>query len=148
MTYQLQIDIDLPRDRVIELFDNSDNMRKWQPGLQEFTHLDGEPGQVGARSRLVYLMGKRKCEMIETVTRRSLPDEFCGTYETKGVWNSVGNRFVELEGGRTRWLMETEFKFSGFMKLVGFFMPGSFKKESFKFMRQFKDFAESEPANW
>jgi len=33
------VEIDLPRDRVIELFDDADNMVKWQSGLQSFEHM-------------------------------------------------------------------------------------------------------------
>ncbi|MFQ5507583.1 MAG: SRPBCC family protein [Planctomycetota bacterium] len=51
--YTVEVDIDLPRERVIELFDNADNLYKWQPGLQSFEHLSGEPGQPGASSRMV-----------------------------------------------------------------------------------------------
>ena len=49
--YTVAIEIDLPRDRVIELFDNPDNLFKWQTGLQSFDHLSGEPGQPGAKSK-------------------------------------------------------------------------------------------------
>ena len=38
--------------------------------------------------------------------------------------------------------MENEFQFKGFMKLIGFFMPGAFEKQSFKYMKDFKAFAE------
>jgi hypothetical protein len=37
---------------------------------------------------------------------------------------------------------EQEFQFSGFMKLIGMFMPGAFKKQSCKYMNAFKEFAE------
>ena len=45
MKYSCDITIGLPRDRVIELMDNLDNMYKWQDGLQkveplEFGNLD------------------------------------------------------------------------------------------------------------
>lgn len=53
-------------------------------GLQSFEHLSGTPGQVGARSKLVYKMSKRHIEMIETITVRKLPQEFSGTYEADG----------------------------------------------------------------
>jgi hypothetical protein len=33
MNYTCEVVIDLPRDRVIELFDNPQNLTKWQPGL-------------------------------------------------------------------------------------------------------------------
>jgi hypothetical protein len=31
------------------------------------------------------------------------------------------------------------------MRLMGFFMPGAFKKQSFTYMKDFKTFAEEEP---
>ena len=72
--YTVEIEIDLPRGRVIELFDNPDNLVKWQTGLQSFEPVSGEPGQPGAVSKLVYRNGKRKFELFETVIERTLPD--------------------------------------------------------------------------
>ena len=142
MKYQNEIEINLPINRVIELFDNPDNMKHWQPGLESFEHLSGTPGQPGAKSRIKYNMGNRKIDMIETITKRNLPDEFSGTYETKGVYNLISNKFIPLGANKTKWVTETEFQFSGFMKIFGWLMPGAFKKQSQKFMQDFKTFAE------
>ncbi len=49
--YTVEIEIALPRDRVIELFDNAENLLKWQKGLQSFEHISGEPGQPGTTSK-------------------------------------------------------------------------------------------------
>ena len=144
MKYTTEIEINLPRERVIELFDNPDNLSKWQHELRSFEHLSGEPGQPGAKSKLIYKMGKREVEMIETVTKRELPDHFDGTYEANGVYNMQKNRFIDTGKGTTLWISESEFRFSGFMKVMAFFMKGAFKKQTQKFMQQFKEFAESE----
>jgi hypothetical protein len=58
-SYTVEIEIDLPRDQVIALFDNTENLFKWQTGLKDFEHISGEPGQPGAKSKLTYLYGKR-----------------------------------------------------------------------------------------
>lgn len=142
MKYTCSIEVNVPRARFIELFDNPENLPKWQKGLQSFTPVSGTPGQVGAKSELVFLMGKRRVEMVETITRRALPNEFAGTYEAKGVWNSVANRFVDL-GGRTGWELETEFRLGGFLKVLGWVMPGMFRKQSLAIMNGFKEFAET-----
>ena len=145
MRYTLEMDLDIPRDKVIEYFDNPDNLPKWQPTLISFDHMSGEPGQAGAKTQLKYKMGKREVEMIETIVTRNLPDEFTGTYEAKGVWNEVINYFHEIDDGqRTRWVFETEFKCSGMIRIMAFFMPGMFRKESLKNMERFKEFAEAE----
>ena len=59
--------INLPREKVIELFDNPDNMKHWQLGLVSFENISGTPGEVGTKSRLKYKMGKRDVEMVETI---------------------------------------------------------------------------------
>lgn len=143
MRYEIDMDIEVPRPRVVALFDNADNMKEWQPCLVSFEPMSGTPGEVGAESRLRYKMGKRDIEMVETITENALPDTFAGTYEAKGVWNEVRNRFIEVDENTTRWHMETEFKFTTLpMKIMGTLMPGAFKKQSRQFMEQFKAFAE------
>lgn len=143
MKYTAEIEIKKPIDEVIALFDDPDNMSKWMEGLQSFEPISGTPGQVGAKSRLVFKMGKREIEMVETVTARNLPDELSVTYETKGIFNIVKNRFEKLSENKTMYLTENEFQFMGFMKIIGFLMPGSFKKQSMKYLRDFKKFAEN-----
>jgi uncharacterized membrane protein len=144
MKYTSSVTIDLPRDRVLELFDSQENLYKWQQGLKSFEHIEGEPGQTGAVSRLVYDMKGRSVEMTERITNRNTPDELSFTYDAKGVWNSCINRFVELSPESTRWEMDNEFRCSGFMKLLTTFMPGSFKKQTLADMNRFRVFAEKE----
>ncbi len=142
MKYAIDMELERPRDVVVELFDNTDNLKQWQPELISFEHQSGEKGAAGARSKLVYQMGKREVEMIETILVRKLPDEFSGTYEAKGVWNRVDNKFTELGPDKTEWHCETEFKCSGIMRLFALFAPGKFKKETRRYMDQFKAFVE------
>ena len=144
MKYQNSIIIQKPIDEVIALFDNPDNMKHWQPGLQSFELIKGVAGQPGAVSKLTYQMGNRLVEMTETITERNLPTIFAGIYEAKNVWNLVSNSFIDNGDGSTSWITETEFKFSGFMmKAISTLMPGAFKKQSQKFLDDFKQFAES-----
>ena len=102
MKYVSSVTIDLPREKVLEIFDSTENIKKWQNGLKTFEHIDGDPGQVGATSRLVYDMNGRTVEMTEKVIHRDLPDELSFTHEAKGVWNSSVNRFVEIGADVTR----------------------------------------------
>lgn len=145
MKYTIEIDIHESRARVIELLDNTENLKKWMPGLISFTHISGEPGQVGAQSKIVCQHGSREYEMIETITVRNLPDEFTGTYDSVGMWNEVKNIFVEIDENNTKWISENEFKSDKFMmKLMMFLVPGMFKKQSYKFMESFKQFVEKD----
>ncbi|MBT3252521.1 MAG: SRPBCC family protein [Candidatus Marinimicrobia bacterium] len=144
MKYTVELDINLPIDRVIELFDNTENMYKWMEGLQSFESLEGTPGQVGAKSKMVFISGKREIEMVETITVKNLPDEFSAIYEANGVYNIVKNHFIAKGEALTRYITEQEFQFTGFMKFMAFFMPGAFKKQSMQHLKAFRTFAESQ----
>ncbi|MBK9155506.1 MAG: SRPBCC family protein [Chloracidobacterium sp.] len=143
MKYSQSVTIDKPLEEVIALFDNVDNMYEWMEGLESFEHLEGTPGEVGAKSRLKFDMNGRKIEMIETITVKNLPDEFTGTYDADGVHNIVRNHFEPLGDAKTLYRSDNEFQFKGFMKIIAFFMPGAFKKQSMKYLEAFKRFAES-----
>jgi len=137
-----EVDIAVPRARVVELFDDPANVLKWQPDLLRFEHLSGDPGRPGAKSRLVYRAGKGEMEMIETITDRRLPDEFSGIYETKMGVTRVRNRFVD-QGTTTRWIVDTEYLASGFMRLLAPLLRGPIRKQTLKIAHAFKAFAES-----
>ena len=143
MKHSNEIIINLSRKRVLELFDSTENLYKWQKSLKNFEHLSGTPREVGAKSKLTYKQGKREFSLIETIKVKNLPEEFSGTYETKGIYNDIKNYFVEIDDNTTKWISESEFKFGGFMKIMSFFMSDSFKKESMKYLINFKKFAEA-----
>lgn len=144
LKYSIDLEINAPREKVIKLFDSTENLVKWQKGLVSFNHISGDAGQVGAKSELKYKMGKREIEMVETITVRNFPDSFSATYETKDVWNHHENFFLEKEDNKTLWTTHTEFKCSSlFMKLMITLMPGMFKKQSLQTMRDFKNFVEA-----
>ena len=143
--FTIEIEIDQPRERVIELFDNPDNLGYWQPGFVSFEHESGEAGQPGAKSRLVYRHGSREFEMIETVTCRNLPDEFSGTFHVPGTLTvRARNFFKEAGPDKTKWISENEAEsHSLLMKIMGLLMPNCSRNETENFMQNFKAFAET-----
>ena len=143
MQYSCEVLINLPREEVIKLFDDADNMRRWMEGLQSFEHQSGEPRQPGAKSRLVFDHNGRRLEMVETIITRNLPKEFSGTYETQGIINKVNNNFYEDGTNRTRWVSKNEFQFSGLMNLTVVFMRNAFPNQTKLHMDNFKKFAEN-----
>lgn len=145
MKYIVDTVIDKPLDNVIANFDDSEKLKQWMEGLLSFDHLEGTPGEVGAKSKLVFQMGKKKIEMIETVTVKDLPRAFGGTYEADGVLNTVINRFESVGNNQTRMTQECEFEFTNLMmKVMGFFIPGAFKGQTRKHLAAFKAFAEKQ----
>lgn len=142
MKYSAQIIVKLPREEVIAKLENPDNFKHWQKGFISYEHISGTPGEVDARSKLKYIMGKREIELIETIEKKKLPDKLFTSYEAKGVYNEQKNYFEEVSPTSTKWISDNEFEFSGFMKIIAFLMPGSFKKQTLKYMKDFKTFAE------
>ena len=93
--------------------------------------------------KLVYNNNGRRIEMVETITTRNLPEEYSAVYEATNVWN-LNENFFYAEGDRTRWVNDTEFRCTGFVRLLTIVRPGMFKKQTLKSMNDFKAFAEEE----
>jgi|TARA_R110002020_G_scaffold199778_3_gene401537 hypothetical protein len=144
MKYTTEVIINKPRAEVIEKLDSAENMKHWQRGLTHYKDIQGTPGAEGAKMELHYKMGKRDMQLTETIQKRDFPNEFHATYDAKGVHNIQQNYFEEIDANTTRWRSESEFQFQGFgMKLMGFLMPGAFKKQSQKYLNDFKNFVEN-----
>ncbi len=144
MKYTVDVAIEVPRNRVLELLADTSLYKSWQPSLLTCEPVSGEPGSVGAKTKLTHKMGRKEVEMLETIESLDNPSSQRMTYVANGVWNEVVNRFDDLGEGRTRWTMESEFRCKGIMRVISALMPGAFKKESLKHMRRFKEFAESQ----
>lgn len=144
MKYSSEIEIDLPLNEVIDLFDDSDNMFKWQKGLQSFDHVSGTAGEEGAVSKMVFKTKKREMEMQETIMKKNLPHHFNFLFEAKGVQNWNDNHFESLSENKTKWTQSNVFKGKGMIKVFMFLMPGMFKKQTLTHMNDFKTFAESD----
>lgn len=69
MKHPVSMVIELARAKVVELFDTPANLPCWQRGLQSHQLVSGQAGQTEACSRLVFQMGERRADMLETITR-------------------------------------------------------------------------------
>lgn len=129
MKYHFEIMLNAPRSDVWAAFSRLENLKKWQPTLTSIEHLSGTPGEHGAKSRLTYEENGHKIEMTETVEYCAHGSELTGRYDTSHGTNLLSNRFEEVGGGQTRWIVDAEFLFKGFlMSIVGFFLRGVIKK--------------------
>ena len=146
MKYSTELIISLPRDRVVELFDNTENLYKWQEGLLRFEHLEGDARKAGAISTLVYTSRKGELLMKETIVENELPARFHAEYRSRGVYNLVENYFIE-EKGQTHWKVKHYFRFRGLMALMSPFMQSAFSGNTLLQMERFKIFAEQEAKN-
>jgi hypothetical protein len=144
MRFTCTVEVRLPRKQTVELWSNPEHLSEWQDGFISLEHLSGTPGEAGAKSQMVYQIGKRRIELVETIVTNDLPDWFIGTYDTEAMTNTMINRFVSVEGG-TRWDAEIEYtRFGSIMpRIMAWVMPGMFRKQTQKWLDQFKIFAES-----
>jgi uncharacterized membrane protein len=144
MRFRLETLIDKPRAEVWKIFNNPENMPKWQPSLTNFEILSGMPGQVGAISKLTYKEGEREFTLIEKITQMHEPSSLEGIYENNFADNIVQNRFVEAGETQTRWVVETEFKFKTLlMKVMGNVLKKNYVKRTQRDMQRFKEMAEA-----
>ena len=143
MLYTTETIVKVPLDVFVNKYDNMENMKHWQRGLESTEHLSGEPGQLGSKLKLTYDFGKRKMEIIETITKSNFPNEFHASYNTKGMTNVQEHYFSETQEGHTKWKIKNKFIPLNFvMRAMMFFMPKAFKKQSKKYMQDFKNFVE------
>lgn len=145
MKFSCSVDINAPLDRVAEAYDSIDNLQHWQDGFVSHKHLSGIPNTNGAKSELVYKIGKRDMILTETILNNDLPHVYNGLYEFKEGANTMFNKFEKLDEGRTRWTAEVEYTemHSFMMKIIAKLFPKRFKKQTQKWMDQFKQLVES-----
>ena len=143
MKFKLELPIHKPRVDVWKAFDNTENIRKWQPTLIKFEPVSGTPGQPGAISKLTYEEGGREFTLIEKITHCNEPSSFDGIYENNFIDNIVRNKFIERGQHQTLWVTETEFRFKTLiMKIMGPLMKKNFVARTQKDMERFKEMAE------
>ena len=133
--------------RVWAVMDNPDNLSRWQPTLESWTHKFGEPGQPDSVAELVYNENGRKIIMTETVTERRKPDFLAGTYETNWGKTLIVNTFEALSDGKTKWDLYSNSSFKGMMKIFSIFFAGSIRKRTEADMSRFVAFVENGPVS-
>jgi len=145
MKYTCTVDIDLPLNKVAELWANEAHFDQWQDGFQSIQLIDGPKDMVGSTSRIIFQQGKRRMELVETILHNNLPKEKKALYEHIHMTNTQTTRFESLSDNKTRYTSEVEYtQFNGVMpRIMAKLFPGMFKKQSQKWMNQFKAFAEN-----
>jgi uncharacterized membrane protein len=144
MKYTCSVEINLPINKVLALWENEANFKEWQDGFKSIEHLTGTPNTKGATSRII-LQDKQKIELLETIVVYNLPQEKTALYEHIHMTNSQTSRFEEINSKKTLYTSEVEYlQFNGIMiKIIARLFPSKFKAQSQKWMQQFKHFSES-----
>ena len=144
MRYKLELTLQKPRAEVWRIFDDPNNMDKWQPTLTKIERLDGVAGQPGSVAKLTFKNGDREFSLIEKVTFRAEPERLDGVYENEFADNAVKNTFLERGSNETLWKVEVEFKFKTLaMRLIGPFVKKRFVANTQRDMDRFRALVES-----
>ena len=144
MKYRLELTLQKPRAEVWRIFDDPNNMDKWQPTLTKIERLEGVAGQPGSVAKLTFKNGDREFSLIEKVTFRAEPERLDGVYENEFADNAVKNTFLERGSNETLWKVEVEFKFKTLaMRLIGPFVKKKFVANTQRDMDRFRALVES-----
>ena len=137
--------IDASVEITVELFADRRNLKKWQDGFKSLTPVDGQPGSVGARSKIIFENKGHTIELIETILVNDLPAEFKALYEHSHGSNTTTSSFAEVPGRKTRFTMAIEtVAIKGLLpKIMMLIMPGMVKKPTQKWLENFKALAEA-----
>lgn len=146
MKFTCSVTINLPKEKVVQLFLDENNLGKWQDGFISKERLSGKTNQVGTNSKIVYKMGKGQMVLIETILDNDLPHSIKGNYSHSSTENTMLNTFTAIDAKTTKYQADIEYtRFTGFVvKAMKLILPGIFKKQVQKWMDNFKQFAENE----
>ena len=141
MTYETEIEINLPRNEVMKLFHNEEFVKAWQPTIKSFTRIKGTKYQKDCVTEFVYDNKGKDMLITETILHTDYPKTYEAFYEAKNMKNWEINTLSDSQG-KTLWHAKHIFKMSGFMSLLGLF-KGMFVKQSKSDMLAFKTAAEA-----
>lgn len=143
MQYTSIVEINAPLARVIELFNNPDNLQYWMPELIHSELISGTLGATGAVGRLTLKDGSKEYEVIETVTMKNLPSIFARTYQMKNILLTINDSFTPIDEKRTRYTSENAASLTGWMKCIGTLVRIKLEKQTEGQLQSFKRFVES-----
>ena len=144
MKFTCSTEIQLPKERVVELWKNPENFKFWMDGFVKYEHRSGAPGEVGSTAKIYFKQGNKELELREVVLINDLPDLFQARYEHIHMTNTQTVRFEALGESRTHYSSEIAYtEFHSFLpRLMSWLFSSMFKKPVQKWMNQFKAFAE------
>jgi hypothetical protein len=142
MKYTVSNTINKPLSEVAERFKDPDGAKEWMEGLTKIEPLKGDILSVGSETNFTFLHKGKEIDIHETVLEQDLPNSVKFAYRSKMGYNEVELKFEEVSPNETRQTGNNMFELKGFMKVMGFFGKGMFKKQSMKYMDGFKAYCE------
>ncbi|MDG1334140.1 MAG: SRPBCC family protein [Crocinitomicaceae bacterium] len=144
MKYTCSLEINLSLRKTAQLWNDETHFSEWQDGFQSIELISGTKDAVGAKSRILF-DGKQRMELIETVLISKLPNEKKASYEHIHMSNTQHTEFKVINPNTTLFTSTVEYtQFNKLMiRIFAKLFPKVFKKQSERWMEQFKRFAEN-----
>ncbi|MEM8510208.1 MAG: SRPBCC family protein [Bacteroidota bacterium] len=142
MQYTIETIIEKSLEEVLEQFHTPSNYMKWMPGITSYRKISDHQREAGSKSIFEFTMNGKDFTIEETIVKNDMR-EIIAEYISSGTLNVQTTVFSKIDQDKTRYSVNEAFKLKGFMKVIGLLMPGSFKKQTKKFVEAFKNFVEN-----
>lgn len=143
MKYAIETVIEKPLAEVLEQFHDSSKYMMWMPGIKSHQTISGNQRETGSQSEFEFRMNGKDFSIKETIIKNKMT-EVTAEYISNGTVNTQTTQFWKIDDNKTAYKVHESFKLSGFMKVIGFLMPYSFKKQTKEFVEAFKRFSENQ----
>lgn len=141
--FEYEIEIDKPLDEVYAAWQRPENLPRWLTGLQRTEPISGEPGEVGSKTRQIYLERGRTVEMIETITAIDPKKHQAGTLEAGAMKATLHVDFID-KGASTVVRFCSRFEpQSLMMRLMLPFMKGQIRRRQCGDLERFGELVET-----
>ena len=142
INFSEEIEINSNINRVVELFDNPYNMKKYINSLSNYKLIIGETAQEGAIAEISFINGENNIIIVEETIINNLPEIKQVKYSSEKVLNIVTSKFIEISANKTVLIIEHSFEFYGFKKIMAFFSEPELKNQNKLYLKNFKKFVE------
>ena len=144
MKFTCEVNISGSKEAIAQAFRDTSNFSEWQSGFISHHLISGMPEEIGTKSRIHLEQDGRSIILVETILENDLPDQFMALYEHEHMVNTMTARFDQVEEGLVHCHWQVEYtKFIGWMpKLMALIMPGMFRKQTKKWLDDFKRYVE------
>jgi len=145
MKFNSSTTINAPREQVVQLFMDRKLLAEHQDGFIKKDLISGDYGQDGSVSKIYFKQGKGQMELTETIQSNQLPDSIETFIHHEHMDNNYKCSFIDRGDQTTEYKVEGEYvTVRGFMpKMMMKLFPGMFRKQSEKWMVNFKNFVEN-----
>jgi uncharacterized membrane protein len=143
MKVENTVEISKPPSEVYEFMMDEENLSLWVKNFVKLERLEGEEGEVGSTSRLIYNENGRTIEFIEEITEKETGRLFKGVIRNKNMEIKISNELIPLSDNNTRLIAISEiYPQTLLFKIFTFFSKRSIIKRQEEDLQRLKEAIE------